>query len=142
MKTNFKTVIIDDNEVCTQNLCKSLSAYTEFIIIGRAKDAITGFQLFHIEQIGCFYYSKQQKQWNLLSTNLTNLPLRHTSRASDILQYSNSFKQINQHQIINIEYLYAIRDNTCRMLPPFDTLTDFHISRIFMKELQESFNKI
>nr|WP_321522333.1 response regulator transcription factor [uncultured Macellibacteroides sp.] len=254
MKTNITTTIIDDDEVCTQSLCKSLSAYTEFIITGVAKDAIsgkqllleqrpdllfldvelpdtsgiemlrqlkehiywpmrvifytayekyllealresafdyllkpyeenefqkvitrylatsnanpefgrllnslssllpqnrtflvatiTGYQLFRIEQIGCFDYSKHQKQWNILSTNPTNPSLKRTTRATDILQYSNSFIQINQHQIINIEYLYAITDKTCRMLPPFDTLTDLHISRIFMKELQDSFNKI
>jgi len=254
MKTNITTAIIDDDEVCTQKLCKSLSEYTEFIITGEAKDAIggkqllmeqrpdllfldvelpdtsgiemlrqlkehiywpmrvifytayekyllealresafdyllkpyeenefqkvitrylatsnanpefgrllnslssllpqnrtflvatiTGYQLFRIEQIGCFDYSKHQKQWNILSTNPTNPSLKRTTRATDILQYSNSFIQINQHQIINIEYLYAITDKTCRMLPPFDTLTDLHISRIFMKELQDSFNKI
>lgn len=254
MKTNITTTIIDDDEVCTQSLCKSLSAYTEFIITGVAKDAIsgkqllleqrpdllfldvelpdtsgiemlrqlkehiywpmrvifytayekyllealresafdyllkpyeenefqkvitrylatsnanpefgrllnslssllpqnrtflvatiTGYQLFRIEQIGCFDYSKHQKQWNILSTNPTNPSLKRTTRATDILQYSNSFIQINQHQIINIEYLYAITDKTCRMLPPFDSITDLHISRIFMKELQDSFNKI
>ncbi len=254
MKTNISTIIIDDDEVCTQNLRKSLTSYNEFLISGEAKDGasgrqyileqrpnlvfldvelpdisgidllrqlkghiywpmrvifytaydkyllealresafdfllkpyteiefhkvitrflstsdvnpefsrllnslssmlpqnrtfmvatITGYQLFRIEQIGCFDFSKHQKQWNIISSSPSITSLKRTTHATDILQYSNSFIQINQHQIINIEYLYAITDKTCRMLPPFDNLTDLQISRIYMRELQTRFNQM
>lgn len=103
---------------------------------------ITGYQLYRVEQIGYFNYSKQQKQWSIVSPNSISPSLKRTTRASDILQYSNSFVQINQHQIINIDYLYAIQDKTCKMLPPFDKVTDLSISRIYMKDLQDRFNQI
>ena len=44
MKTNISTIIIDDDEVCTQNLRKSLTSYNEFLISGEAKDGASGRQ--------------------------------------------------------------------------------------------------
>ena len=103
---------------------------------------ITGYQLFKVEQIGCFVFDKVQKQWNILSASGSKTPIKRSTRANDILKYSSSFIQISQQHIINIEYLFAITDKNCSMLPPFEHLTDLHVSRIYMKELQSKINQI
>ncbi len=103
---------------------------------------ITGYQLFKVEQIGCFIFDKQQKQWNIVCSGRTRTPIKRTTRAIDILTYSSSFIQTSQQHIINIEYLYAINDRYCKMLPPFNQITDLRVSRIYMKELQNKLNQL
>ncbi|OCW95509.1 hypothetical protein A9168_02280 [Macellibacteroides sp. HH-ZS] len=128
----------------TVHLHQIASTVSSFVPINRILliATITGYQVFKVEQIGCFVFDKLQKQWNIISDGATRTPMKRTTRAVDILTYSSSFIQTSQQHIINIEYLYAITDKKCRMLPPFDHLTDLHISRIYMKELQNKINQL
>lgn len=102
---------------------------------------ITGYQKLCLKQIGYFQHQKDKKQWEAALTDQTQVQLKRTTTADDILSYSDSFCQINQHQIINIDYLSIIEGKTCRLLPPFHTIS-LEISRKFMKELQDKFELI
>lgn len=102
----------------------------------------TGYQKLNLKQIGHFQYQKDKKQWEALLTNQTILQIKRNSSAEDILNYSTSFIQINQHQIINIDFLSTIDDKYCRLLPPFHTVKTLEISRKFMKVLQDKFDLI
>ena len=128
----------------TLHLHQIASTVSSFVPINRSFliATITGYQIFKVDQIGCFIFDKQQKQWNIISDGGTKTPIKRTTRAIDILTYSSSFIQTSQQHIINIEYLYAITDRYCKMLPPFNHLTDLRVSRIYMKELQNKLNQL
>jgi two-component system LytT family response regulator len=103
---------------------------------------ITGFQLLRIEQIGYFEYVKGSKGWNVILTDGQHLTLKRTTRANDILNYSDSFIQINQQQIINLDYLSGIKGKECLLTPPLHQEPPFHISRSFLKSLLEKLDII
>lgn len=101
---------------------------------------ITGFQKLRLDQIGYFEY--QQKQWLVILTDQSRLQLRRTTKAEDILNYSSTFIQINQKQIINIDYLSTVDGKTCRLFPPFHKEISLIISRAFLKAIQERYEMI
>ena len=103
---------------------------------------VTGYRLLHINQIGFFTYINAQRQWNAALTNGKQVALRRNTKADDILEASSSFVQINQRQIINLDYLSTIRGTTCRLTPPFDGEKNLCVSRNYMKTLQEKFYQI
>jgi two-component system, LytTR family, response regulator len=117
------------------NLSRILSFTDSFMI-----DTVTGSQLLKIDQIGYFEHQPHEKCWSVSLISDTSYLLRKATRAEDILGFSNNFFQINQYQIINLDYLSAINDKECLLLPPFDRRYSFKISRKFYKELQQKMN--
>lgn len=100
---------------------------------------VTGFKLLRIEEIGFFEYCKEKRLWQVTLFNLTKQCLKKNTKAEDIISYSESFVQISQSVIINVGYLAVINGKQCKMYPPFDDREDLHISRGFLKILQERF---
>lgn len=103
---------------------------------------ITGYLTLKPEQIGCFEYVKDCKHWYVTLQNNKHIQLRRNTTAGDILRLSKSFAQINQQQIININYLAMIEGKRCVLCPPFDNESDLIISRNFFKSLQDQFSFI
>jgi len=103
---------------------------------------VTGFQKSRIDQIGYFEYLKEKKLWIVVLTNHNRLQLKRNTRAEDIINYSTSFVQINQSQIINMDYLSMIDDKICLLFPPFHKEKNLVISRAFLKALQERYEMI
>ncbi|SCD20268.1 DNA-binding response regulator [Proteiniphilum saccharofermentans] len=103
---------------------------------------VTGYQLLRINQIGYFTYINSQRQWNAALTDGKQVSLRRNTKAGDILEASSSFVQINQRQIINLNYLCTIRGTNCHLVPPFDGEENLCVSRNYMKTLQEKFYQI
>lgn len=104
---------------------------------------VTGFKLMRLEEIGFFEYQKNKKSWGIMQSDGRCLLLKRTTKAETILKYSQSFVQINQYQIVNINYMSAIQGNRCCLLPPFHQRTEqLLISRTYMKALQLRFNFI
>lgn len=103
---------------------------------------VTGYQLLRINQIGYFTYIHPQRQWNAALTDGKQISLRRNTKAGDILEASSSFVQINQRQIINLNYLCTIRGTNCHLIPPFDGEENLYVSRNYMKTLQEKFYQI
>ena len=104
---------------------------------------VMGYKLMRLEEIGFFEYHKSKKSWGITQGDGRCLLLKRSTKAETILKYSQSFVQINQYQIININYLSAIQGNRCCLLPPFNLVTEeLLISRTFLKALQLRFNLI
>ena len=103
---------------------------------------IKGYQILHINQIGYFEYTGETKIWKVHLSNHTSLQLKRGTTAETIIKYSDSFVQISQSIIININYLAMINSKECMLCPPFDNATGLFISRKYFKNLQEKFNFI
>jgi len=103
---------------------------------------VSGYQKLRPDQIGYFEYQKGKKQWFVVLTNQSRLQLKRNTKAEDIINYSPVFIQINQSQIINLDYLSVIDDKICHMFPPFHKENTLIISRNFLKALQERFKLI
>jgi two-component system LytT family response regulator len=100
---------------------------------------ITGYQILRINQIGYFDYTKSQRQWIVYLESGKQVLMKRNTTADDILKYSSTFVQINQHQIININHLCSIKNKTCCLLPPFENTGNLIISRKFFNNLRDSF---
>jgi len=101
---------------------------------------ITGSELFHENQIVYFEYenSDNHEQWSVVLTNQTNMILKRNTTAETIVNYSPSFVQINQRQIINISYLSRIDDKKCILHKMVNTGDkEFIITRTFQKLLHQ-----
>ena len=103
---------------------------------------VTGYQKLRQDQIGYFEYVKGKKQWFVILTNHNRLQLKRNTKAEDIINYSTAFVQINQSQIINLDYLSIINDKNCQLFPPFHKDNSLIISRTFLKALQDKYEMI
>jgi len=103
---------------------------------------ITGYITLRQEQIGYFEYAKENKHWYITLQNGKHIQLKRNTKAEDIIKLSKSFAQINQQQIINIDYLAMIEGKRCVLYPPYEEKTDLIISRSFLKSVQDKFNLI
>jgi len=103
---------------------------------------ITGYQKLRQDQIGYFEYVKAKKQWFVVQANHSRLQLKRNTKAEDITNYSTAFVQINQSQIINLDYLSIIDDKICHLLPPFHKDNSLVISRTFLRTLQDKYEMI
>lgn len=98
---------------------------------------IRGYQTIDIKDIGYFEYNPIKRLWCIaLREKLVNIKRGITS--NDILQLSNNFVQINQHQIINAEYLDTIEDKKCLLSTPFKNKS-FVISRKYQENIEDHF---
>lgn len=103
---------------------------------------ITGYITLRQEQIGYFEYAKENKHWYITLQNEKHIQLKRNTKAEDIIKLSKSFAQINQQQIINIDYLAMIEGKKCILYPPYEEKPDLIISRSFLKSVQDKFNLI
>lgn len=103
---------------------------------------IDGFRILHLNQIGYFKYLSDKKQWTIILADKKELQLKRNTKATDILEYSPSFVQINRDQIVNIGYLSMIKGNKCILFPPFEYVTDLCVSSGFMKQLMLKYSQI
>lgn len=98
------------------------------------------FQLVHIKDIGMFVYNSERRIWEIIVARRTHgIPLKRSISRSMILELDKHFVQVSQSYIININYLIGVVDNTCSFYPPFDTITDVHIGRLFRHKFIEKF---
>lgn len=100
---------------------------------------LTGFKLIWLREIGYFEYFRDKRQWQVILSDHTRQNLRRNTRAEDIVGFSDTFVQISQSVILNINYLALIDDKYCLLCPPFNDRTDLAVSRNFMKGLQNRF---
>lgn len=103
---------------------------------------VTGYKALRLEDIVFFEYLKEKKLWYVLLKNKARLHLKRNTSAGTILNYSRNFAQINQQQIVNIDYLGMIDGKNCILMPPFEDEYNLLISRSFIKDVQERFSMI
>jgi two-component system LytT family response regulator len=65
------------------------------------------------------------------------LTLKRNTIAETILKYSSNFIQINQKQIINMDYMVCIDDRSCQLSIYTGNENNLKLSRRYLKALQE-----
>lgn len=83
-----------------------------------------------------------KKSWKAVLTDRSQIKLRTSTSAKDILEFMDSkFMRINPSCIVNISFLSAIEfsTRTCQLLPPFNDITII-ASRSNMSEIREKFD--
>jgi two-component system LytT family response regulator len=99
---------------------------------------IKGYRSLRANDIGFIEYQKDNKHWFIVLEK-QRISLKRNTSSECILKLSPHFKQINQQQIINLNYLASIEGKKCILLPPFDKADDLYISRNYFKSVQDSF---
>jgi DNA-binding LytR/AlgR family response regulator len=97
----------------------------------------TGFQLLRRNQIVYFEYLTDKKLWTVFLSNQTQLTLKRNTVAETILKYSSNFIQINQKQIINLDYMVCIDGRSCQLSIHTGNENNLKLSRSYLKVLQE-----
>ena len=59
-----------------------------------------------------------------------------------LLGIDDSFMQVGQKFIINVNYLLEVRDNVCRFFPPFDNIDYVKVGRFFRRKLINRYNSL
>ncbi len=131
LKTNENA--INSNPLTTDLLIKNPS----FLV-----STFYGFKVMHASQIGAFCYERERRQWLVVHVDSNEQFLKRNTTAAEILGYSPCFVQINQQQIINVNYLASIKYMHCLMRPPFDNISDLTIKRKYCGMLHEVFQLI
>lgn len=86
-----------------------------------------------------FKYDSDRKLWEAVLTDLRRVILKRHTTADTILNYGQDFIRTHKAYIINIKYLGVISGNECRMLPPFNGITEVKISKNYRREVLEKF---
>ena len=102
-----------------------------------AIQTLTGLMLVNNEKIILFQYAKEQRYWQLIHTDDSARfhRLRGNTSSKDLLAISNSFIQISQDCIVNLNYLASIENRTlqCGFYPPYQHIERTATQRYFKK---------
>lgn len=101
------------------------------------------FRLVHIRDIGVFQYNHDMRAWEVVVAGRKE-PIRLKRNASNesLLAIDDRFIQVSQRYIININYLFEVNDNICRLYPPFEKISYVKVGRLFRKKLIDKFNTL
>ena len=86
-----------------------------------------------------FRYDAARKLWTAVLATMKHIVLKKNTKAETILNYGRQFVRTHKGFIVNIGYVAMISNNTCRLLPPYDKITDIKISKSFRTQLFNSF---
>lgn len=89
-----------------------------------------------------FRYDSERKIWEAVLANLHRYILKRHTNADLILSYGPSFVRTHKSYIVNIHYLALITGNECRLLPPFNEITEIKISKSYRRQLLDRFYDI
>ena len=70
------------------------------------------------------------------------IKLKRNANNETLLAIDPRFIQVSQKFIININYLLEVKDNMCKLFPPFDKVDYVKVGRLFKKKLIERFNTL
>lgn len=124
----------DEKVNIEQSLRRLLIRNNKFAI-----QTISGLVLVKYEEILLFQYLKEQRCWlMMLAFNRKLHKLRMATTAKDLLGMNQSFVQINQDCIVNLDYLCSIENVTlkCGLYPPFTDI-ELTVSQRYYRRLRE-----
>lgn len=96
-------------------------------------------RVLYSNDIGYFRYISTKKSWEMALTDGSFIRLKRFLRAEHLCAYNENFVQIHQSYIINLHYLYMIKDNHCILLSPFHTTKELQISQKYKRRLLTQF---
>ena len=101
------------------------------------------FRLIDKRDVGLFQYNHEQRCWEVFVAGSKNpIRMKRNLKSEFFTELTDWFVQVNQRQIINLNYLIEVVDNICRFYPPFDELADVKVSRIYRRKLIEKFHSL
>ncbi len=89
-----------------------------------------------------FKYDSGRKIWEVILTTLQRYMSKRHTTAEMILSYGEDFVRTHKTYIVNIAYIGPITGNECRLLPPFNDITEIKISKNFKRSLLDRFYDI
>lgn len=116
---------------------KNLSVLEDLGVKRTAIQTLTGLLLVNAPDVFCFSFDEDAKLWILQMVNGALHKLKKQTTAKILLSLDDSFAQIRQDKIINLDYLIGIENGTMRCLfqPPFDH-EEMTVSRRCLKEVR------
>lgn len=101
------------------------------------------FRLVRIKDIGLFQYNHNLRSWEVIVAGRKEpIKLKRSITNDAILDLDRNFGQVNQKYIINVAYLFEVKDNFCRFYPPFDDIDYVKVGRFFRRRFIERFNRL
>ena len=101
------------------------------------------FRLVHVQDIGLFQYNHDLRVWEVVvACRKEPIKLKRNANNETLLAIDPRFIQVSQKFIININYLLEVKDNMCKLFPPFDKVDYVKVGRLFKKKLIERFNTL
>ncbi len=101
------------------------------------------FRLVQIRDICVFCYDRDSRVWEVYAAGCGKpLRLKRNVTKEVLLKIDNSFVQVSQRCIININYLLEVRDNICYFYPPFDKIENVKVGRFFRKKLISRYSSL
>lgn len=79
-----------------------------------------GFNKIKLERIIYFEYQSNERYWLLTLSDNTTLEIKRGINADNILRLSDQLVQINQYQIVNLNYISSVQTKYCYLEPPFN----------------------
>ena len=101
------------------------------------------FRLVRICDICVFIYDHDTRVWTAVAAGCDRpLRLKRNVTKDTLLGIDDSFMQVGQKFIINVNYLLEVRDNVCRFFPPFDNIDYVKVGRFFRRKLISRYNSL
>ncbi len=101
------------------------------------------FRLVRTRDICVFHYDHGARVWTVIAAGCDRpLRLKRSVSKDVLLGIDDSFVQVGQKFIININYLLEVRDNICRFYPPFDKIDYVKVGRFFRRKLINRYNSL
>lgn len=115
----------------------NLSQFDGMGVKRAAIQTLTGILLVNPAEVFCFSFDEDVKLWILRMVSGKLYKLKKQTTAKVLLSIDESFVQVRQDKIINMDYLIGIENGTMRCLfnPPFDD-EDVQVSRRCLKEVK------
>lgn len=133
-------VALSDNAANAVTMCADgIGRRTDgkFLIYTNAVD----FRLVDVRDIGIVAYQHDSRVWEMYVSGLDKpIRLKRNVTSDMIVALDPSLVRVSQKHIINLTYLMEVTDNTCRLFPPFNNLTDVKVGRFYRKKLIEMFS--
>lgn len=139
---------IEENEL--EGIVQRIKAYPKEKIPKQAISKKNGKQLFFINKydfrvvdnkdIGLFQYNQELRCWEVIvAGSKSPIKLKRNIKGSALVSSDDSFVQVNQKFIININYLLEVIDNLCVFYPPFEYLDYVKVGCWYRRKLIERF---
>ena len=101
------------------------------------------FRLIDIRDICAFAYEHELRVWTVVAAGCEKpLRLKRNVNKETLLALNDSFVQVSQKHIININYLLEVRDNVCHFYPPFEKIDSIKVGRFFRRRLVNRYNSL
>jgi two-component system LytT family response regulator len=99
-------------------------------------NTIMGYHSVRVNEIVYAEHISGSKYWCVYLANGTSQMLRKGTNATTILALSKNFVQVNNRQVINLDFLGILRKDICSLMPPYEHV-ELSVTRSYVAGLQE-----